>query len=167
MARSNDFQPGGAFHAERRPVYGGPLGWAVNKKGALMARVRYEAPHENPAERGARRGGGSEYATWLLSEEGAQAEGIFEAPLELMIDATFAPGAGVGLHVHRETEEVYYVLEGSLAMTTVGPGGEEHEARLGPGDVHVVKLGQGHFGTAGPDGARVIVVAVRAPSRTG
>ncbi|HEU4405648.1 MAG TPA: cupin domain-containing protein [Polyangiaceae bacterium] len=162
MTRKQDHQPGAAFHAERRPVYDGPLGWAVNKQGARMARVHYEAPHENPAERGARRGGGNEYATWLLSEEGAQAERIFTAPLELMIDATFEPGAGVGLHVHRDTEEVYYVLEGSMTMTTVGPGGEEHEARLGAGDVHVVKLGQGHFGVAGPEGARVIVVGVRA-----
>lgn len=155
---------GDEFHASDSPVYRGTVGWAVNKKAAGMARVLYEAPHFNAAEQGIRRGSGKDLAIWIFSEEGAKAEGLFRSPLELMIDARFEPGAAVGLHRHESTEEVYYVIEGSITMTTVSATGEESTAELVEGDAHLVRLGQSHFGVAGPSGARCLVVAVRAPA---
>jgi mannose-6-phosphate isomerase-like protein (cupin superfamily) len=153
---------GDTFHREVRRVYDGVLGFPKNKSSARMARVRYLAPHENRGESGVRRGGGNDWATWVFAEEPGIAEGIFTAPLELIIDARLEAGAAIGLHFHRETEEVYYVLEGELTMTTVAADGREASATLRAGDAHAVTLGQGHFGVAGPDGARFIAVAVRA-----
>lgn len=166
MQRDDEFIPGDEFHASDAPVYRGPVGWAVNKRADRMARVVYEAPHENRAEVGARRGHGKDYAVWVFSEEGDKAERLLETPLELMIDATFEAGAAVGLHRHEHTEEIYYLISGSITMTTVSASGEEHTETLRAGDAHLVKIGQSHFGIAGPEGARCIVVAItsrRAP----
>lgn len=150
-----------AYHQEIRRPYKGALGWAVNKKDAQMARVLYVAPHENRHEEGVKRGRGNDYAKWILSEEWGTAEGLLSTKLELMIDAELEAGACIGLHRHTETEEVYYVLEGEITMTTVAPDGREHRETLAAGDAHLVKLGQSHYGEAGPEGARFIAVAVR------
>lgn len=159
---NDGYQPGEAFHREARPVYtGGPFGFAVNKRGAQMARVLYEAPHRNLQEEGVRRGAGLDRATWIFSEEGAQAERLFSTPFELMVDTRLEPGACIGLHLHPHTEEVYYLLEGRLRMTTVDPVHGEHTELLEAGDAHLVRLGQGHYGQALEEGARFIAVAVR------
>jgi quercetin dioxygenase-like cupin family protein len=157
----SEYLDGEHFHRDVRRVYDGELSWAINKDRRRMARVLYRAPHENAAETGARRGSGNDWARWIFSEEPGLAEGLFRAPLELIIDARLEPGACIGLHVHRETEEVYYVLDGTLVMTTVGVDGREETCVLAAGDAHAVTLGQGHFGVAGPDGARFLAVAVR------
>lgn len=159
--RKEDYIPGDRFHQEVKQTYSGELGWAVNKRSADMAKVLYEAPHLNEAEEGIKRGRGKDYATWVLSEEPGIEEGVFQTKMELMIDATMEPDACVGLHWHQHTEEVYYILEGSVTMTTVSPQGDEHTQTLEVGDAHVVKLGQGHYGVAGPSGVRFIAVAVR------
>jgi quercetin dioxygenase-like cupin family protein len=159
---ATDYIDGDTFHREVRRVYDGTLGFPLNKSGARMAHVRYVAPHENRAESGVRRGGGNDWATWVFAEESGIAERIFTAPLELIIDARLEPGAAIGLHVHAETEEVYYILEGELTMTSVAADGREGTTTLRPGDAHAVTIGQGHFGVAGPEGARFIAVAVRA-----
>jgi mannose-6-phosphate isomerase-like protein (cupin superfamily) len=159
------YTPGEIFHAEKQPVYAGTHGFAVNKKAEHMAKVVYEAPHFNPRETGLRRGAGRDFATWIFSEEGEQAERLFSTPLELMMDARLEPLAAIGLHSHEHTEEVYYVLEGQLRMTTVDSQHGEHTVVLGPGDAHLVKLGQAHHGQALEAGARFIVVAVRRGSQ--
>ncbi|MBK8012159.1 MAG: cupin domain-containing protein [Deltaproteobacteria bacterium] len=153
--------PGDRYHQDVRRAYEGELGWAANKKARHMAKVVYEAPHENVAESGIKRGSGRDFATWVLSEEAGTKEGIFSTKLELVIDATLEPSACIGLHRHLETEEIYYILEGSLTMTTVAPEGDEHTETLEAGDAHCVKLGQGHYGRAGPEGCRFVAVAVR------
>jgi quercetin dioxygenase-like cupin family protein len=151
------------YHGRIKQAYRGVYRWALNKKNALMAKVLYAAPHLNEAERGIKRGAGNDWATWVFSEEPGTEERIFESGLELMIDARLEPGTAIGLHRHDATEEVYYLLEGSLEMTTVGPGGEEHTETLEAGDAHFVRIGQGHYGRSGPDGARFIAVAARKP----
>jgi quercetin dioxygenase-like cupin family protein len=156
---------GQRFHREVRRVYAGPLGWAVNKQAAAMAKVLYRAPHFNAAEQGVRQGSGEDWATWIFSEEPGLEEGLFTAPLELIIDARLEAGAAIGLHWHHETEEVYTLLEGRLSMTTVAADGREVTCALEPGDAHAVRLGQGHFGQAGAEGARFLAVAVRATPR--
>ena len=70
-----------------------------------------------------------------------------------------------GLHRHAATEEVYYVLEGQLSMTTVLADGREVAATLRPGDAHGVRPGEAHWGRAGTEGCRFLAVAFR--SRAG
>ncbi len=124
-----------------------------------MAHVLYEAVHENRAFEDARRGSGKDYATWVFSEEEGLREGIFSSGFELLIDAKLEPFASIGLHRHVATEEIYYILEGNIQMTTVAPSGEEDTQELAAGDAHAVKFGQSHYGTAGAEGVRFIAVA--------
>lgn len=152
---------GDAYHRAINVAYRGAYGWALNKKNEHMAKVLYVAPHRNDREDGTRRGAGNDWATWVFSEEAGSAEHVFQSGLELMIDARLEAGACIGLHHHGETEEVYYVLEGRLEMTTVGPDGAEATAVLEPGDAHFVRIGQAHYGKAGPQGARFVAVAAR------
>jgi mannose-6-phosphate isomerase-like protein (cupin superfamily) len=156
------FIPGDLFHQSVRKVYDGDLEWAVNKVDGRMARVLYLAPHENQAESGDRRGHGRDYAKWIFSEEPGLEEHLFSTRFELAIDARLEPGAAIGLHFHDRTEEIYYLLEGELRMTTVERSGRESTATLRAGDAHLVRLGQGHFGVAGAGGARFVAFAVRA-----
>jgi hypothetical protein len=157
------FVPGDLFHVAGARVYRGDVGEAIHKRASLMAHVLYNAPHENRSypEGDDRRGRGRDFATWVFSEEPGLAEELFTCGLELLIDARLEPDAAVGLHRHPETEEVYYLLEGSLTMTTLLRDGREVTVTLGPGDAHAVRIGEGHFGRAGPDGCRFIAVAVR------
>jgi hypothetical protein len=97
-----------------------------------MARVVYDPSHPNRQQSGARAGHGRNFATWIFCEREADGEGLFS----------------------------YYILEGDLRVTTVAPDGQAVTAHLEPGDAHAVRLGQAHYGVAGPEGARFIVVAV-------
>jgi len=156
--------PSGAeFHVPGARVYSEPLGPAIHKRSSAMARVVYTAVHENQAFPGSddRHGHGRDHATWIFSEEPGLEEGLFHSGLELMIDARLEPGAAIGLHRHGATEEVYYLLEGELTMTTVLPDGREIAATLHPGDAHGVRLGESHWGRAGPGGCRFLAVGFR------
>ena len=154
---------GDEFHVPGARVYAGPLGPAIHKRAEAMARVVYNAVHENRAfdEGDDRRGHGRDHATWVFSEEPGLEEGLFHGGLELMIDARLEPGAAIGLHRHVVTEEVYYVLEGQLSMTTVLADGREFRGTLRPGDAHGVRLGEAHYGRAGAEGCRFLAVGFR------
>ena len=162
MKKKREYIPGEIFHAAPHDLYSGPLTWAVNKRSAEMAKVVYTAVHENRKEEGVKRGYGKAFSTWIFSEEPGLKENLFSTSFELLIDSKLEPKASIGLHVHHSTEEIYYVLSGSIAMTTVSIGGEEHTQELLPGDAHMVKLGQSHYGIAGHDGVRFIAFAIRA-----
>lgn len=164
MKPEDDYVDGMMFHSQIQRVYRGALGWAVNKKRELMAKVLYNPAHENLQYEDARRGNGKDYATWIFSEEEGLRENLFATNFELMIDATLEPGASIGLHRHQRTDEIYYILGGSIRMTTVSPRGEEHSEEIMEGDAHLVRIGQGHYGTAGPEGVRFIAVAIRKSS---
>src|SRR5207302_8961016 len=133
-----------------------------HRRAARRARVLYLPPHETAAETGARRGRGKDFAKWIFSEEPGLEERLFSTRFELAIDARLEPAAAIGLHFHNRTEEIYYLLEGELRMTTVERRGRESTATLRAGDAHMVRLGQGHFGVAGDAGARFVAFAVRA-----
>lgn len=154
---------GEQFHVPGARVYAEPLGPAIHKRAEGMARVLYTAVHENRAFDSGddRRGHGRDHATWVFSEEPGLQEGLFHGGLELMIDARLEPGAAIGLHRHPTTEEIYYVLEGQLTMTTVLNDGREVRAVLRPGDASAVVLGQAHYGRAGVEGCRFLAVAFR------
>jgi quercetin dioxygenase-like cupin family protein len=154
---------GEQFHVPGARVYGEALGAAINKRSGAMARVVYTAVHENRAfpEGEERRGRGRDHATWVFSEEPGLEEGLVHSGLELMIDARLEPGAAIGLHRHTGTEEIYYLLEGQLTMTTVLADGREVTATLLPGDAHGVRLGESHWGRAGAEGCRFLAVGFR------
>ncbi len=157
---------GAVFHAGAARIYDGDSveeGFAATKRAEHMARVAYSPAHPNSAfpDDDARAGRGEAVATWIVSEQDGTAEGLFAAPFDLVHDTRLAPHAAIGLHVHDATEELYYVLEGAVTVTTTAPDGRTHTATLGPGDAHAVRRGQAHHGEAGPDGCRMIVVAVR------
>ena len=164
MRRKTDYVAGEEFHTNIKRVYADEYDWAINKKHDKMAHVLYYAVHENDAFDDERHGWGNDYATWIFSEEEGLREGIFTSGFELMIDATLDPHASIGLHHHHKTEEIYYILEGSIKMTTLHPDGREKTVELQAGDAHAVKLGQAHYGTAGPAGVRFIAVAFRKPA---
>jgi quercetin dioxygenase-like cupin family protein len=150
-----------SFHRRQGPAYRGRLREAVFKRRRHMAHVHYDATHHNPDRKGARAGRGSNRSVWLFAEEGELAEGLFESPLELMIDTRLEPGAAIGEHRHADSEEIYYLLEGTLKITVLKADGRRASARLAPGDAHLVRRGQSHWAVAGADGARLIVVALR------
>jgi quercetin dioxygenase-like cupin family protein len=153
--------PGEQFHDTEQPFYRAQLDWAINKHAPDMAHVVYEPSHPNPEETGPKAGHGRNLATWVFCERHGDGEGLFSTPLRLVIDSRLDPGAAIGLHLHADNEELYYLLEGDLRMTTVAPDGREITTELHPGDAHAVRLGQAHYGIAGPTGARFIVVAIK------
>jgi quercetin dioxygenase-like cupin family protein len=57
----------------------------------------------------------------------------------LLCKVTYAPGTTVARHNHEHTEQVMWIIDGSLTMTV---GDETRE--LGPGDVVVVNRGVEH-----------------------
>jgi hypothetical protein len=162
-----DVIDGERFHREGRPFYQAPPGdavpgWANVKRAGGMARVAYEPNHPNPAESGSRAGRGRTVSTWLACERAGDGEGLLTAPLRLLVDVALDPGASIGLHVHDATEEVWYVLDGTLTITLAAPGGAETTAELRRGDLCATRLGQAHTGVAGAAGARVLVIDVAA-----
>ena len=158
-----DVPTGEQFHVPGARVHSEPVGPAIHKRAEAMARVVYTAVHENRAFPlgDDRRAHGRDHATWVFSEEPGLEENLFQGGLELMIDARLEPGAAIGQHRHASTEEVYYVLEGQLTMTTVIADGQEVSAVLRPGDASGVRLGESHWGRAGPQGCRFLAVAFR------
>ncbi len=151
------------FHSSVKKIYSGELDGIVNKKSDKMAKVVYEPAHLNPdfLDDDARRGKGKDFATWVFSEEPDTAEGLFSNGLELFMDAYFEPDASVGLHRHSTTDEIYYIISGSIRMTTITGMGKEVCVELTEGDAHAVYAGESHFGTAGAKGCRAIVVALK------
>jgi mannose-6-phosphate isomerase-like protein (cupin superfamily) len=57
-------------------------------------------------------------------------------------------------------EGLWYVLDGTLIVTIVAPGGTEATAELRPGDLCATRLGQAHTGVAGAAGVRILVIDV-------
>lgn len=70
------------------------------------------------------------------------------------LEARLHPGHAPPLHLHRNEDEAFYVLEGTMRFRR---GDELHD--LGPGDFLVVPQGVPHAFRVGPDGARTIQVA--------
>jgi mannose-6-phosphate isomerase-like protein (cupin superfamily) len=85
-----------------------------------------------------------EKAAILQTPHGSEIRPLIDrttAPIELcsLAEEVLPPGAAVGRHFHRATEEVYYVLRGAGEMTV----GAETRA-VGPGDAVFIPLGQAH-----------------------
>jgi quercetin dioxygenase-like cupin family protein len=74
------------------------------------------------------------------------------------------PGASIGWHLHEHTEEIYYLLTGSLTVTVQDRSLGVHVLNLGPGDSHRIGTGRWHDAVAGPDGGRFLCVILAAPA---
>jgi len=149
------------FHRQIKRVYNKKLDWAVNKKSENMAHVLYEPTHFNNNYEDSRRGKGKNFAKWIFSEQIGTEENLFHSGMELVIDSYLEPFAAIGLHYHHNDEEIYYILEGSISMTTVNSDNQESTQDLFPGDAHAVKQNQGHYGTSGENGARFLAIAFK------
>jgi mannose-6-phosphate isomerase-like protein (cupin superfamily) len=78
-----------------------------------------------------------------------------------LTEATIPPGKGAGLHIHEQSEECWYVLEGEYRFTV---GGEEFTA--GPGATVVVPRGVPHGLVAGDSGGRHLTIFAPAGCET-
>lgn len=121
-------------------------------------RPAHPAPHAPPGQQGS----GSLTGTWLACEEPGSAEGWLTSGIRLVMDSTLDPGAVIGRHEHPDTEELYVVLAGSLVVTAGEPGAEPQTGSLRAGDVHRIGPGGWHTAAAGPEGARIMVIAAEA-----
>ncbi|MEO1334712.1 MAG: cupin domain-containing protein [Myxococcota bacterium] len=158
-----------SFHQTDAPHYQAPNDAAASgqhfKAAEGMATVVYEPAHYNPAA-GAKSGAGRSTSTWVYGEEAAKPEGRLQSRLEFLIDSELEPGASIGLHAHERTEEIYYLLAGSLTVDLLLADGRTVSHEMRPGDAHLIQPGQRHYAAAGPDGARFIAVAASvAPSK--
>ncbi|GGA65115.1 hypothetical protein GCM10011369_03160 [Neiella marina] len=147
------------YHQTDAPTYAGTTDGSF-KQSANMATVRYQPAHHNPQAPLAQQGQGETLGTWVFNEEKGKAEGLLASSIELMMDSKLAPHATIGLHQHQQTEEIYYLLEGQLNIE-LHRADEQLQLQLNPGDAHLIRPGESHFVQAGPDGARIIVIAAR------
>jgi mannose-6-phosphate isomerase-like protein (cupin superfamily) len=71
--------------------------------------------------------------------------GLVTAPVrnQSLAEATLAPGQATERHYHGETEELYYLLEGTAEMEIEG-----ETVRVGPGDAILIPPGAWHQITA-------------------
>ena len=68
-----------------------------------------------------------------------------------LAEATLEPGQATERHYHRESEEIYFLLDGGGSMEIDG------ETRdVGAGDAVLIPPGARHALRAGPDGARLL-----------
>lgn len=151
---------GDEFHGNVKKTYFGEIPPSQIKSAELMANVEYAPLHFNPDFEGTRRGSGKAVSTWVFSEDGDLKDHLSETGFNLFIDFRMEPHASIGFHLHNDKEEIYYLLEGSIEMTLVNRDGEEYSGTMKPGDAQFVRLGQGHYGRAGDEGARIITVCV-------
>jgi mannose-6-phosphate isomerase-like protein (cupin superfamily) len=68
-----------------------------------------------------------------------------------LAEATLAAGQATERHYHRESEEIYFLLEGGGLMEV---DGETRE--VGPGDAVLIPPGAWHTLRAGPGGTRLL-----------
>ena len=68
-----------------------------------------------------------------------------------LAEAVLEPGQATERHYHRESEEIYFLLEGGGSLEV---DGETRE--VGVGDAVLIPPGARHTLRAGPDGARLL-----------
>lgn len=69
-----------------------------------------------------------------------------------LAEATLPPGGATERHYHRESEEIYYVVQGSAEMELDG-----ERAKVGQGDAILIPPGSWHQITAlGPEALRIL-----------
>jgi mannose-6-phosphate isomerase-like protein (cupin superfamily) len=85
------------------------------------------------------------------------AKGDSNVGIMFMNDAIIGPGMSIGHHLHEDSEEIYFVVEGSGTMIMDGV-----ETGIGPGDVSLVRQGHSHgLVNSGSVPLRLLVVCVK------
>jgi mannose-6-phosphate isomerase-like protein (cupin superfamily) len=79
-----------------------------------------------------------------------------------LAEATLEPGAATERHYHRESEEIYFVVEGSGEMELDGA-----HARVGPGDAILIPAGAWHRIRADASGPLRFLCCCAPPYRHG
>ncbi len=64
---------------------------------------------------------------------------IYADELNRIIKSRYAPGVSTGYHLHEDSSEIIFILEGTCIVRHDGK-----EERLGVGDCHYCKKGQSH-----------------------
>jgi quercetin dioxygenase-like cupin family protein len=100
----------------------------------------------------------AEHAEWRPDKMGKST--LFESPRLLVGLNAFEPGQSHALHAHTGMDKLYYVVDGEGAFLLDGS-----ELPMRAGDVLVAPDGVPH-GVANTSGARLLVMAVLAPSPT-
>jgi quercetin dioxygenase-like cupin family protein len=100
-----------------------------------------------------------EHAEWRADKMGKSA--LFESPRMLVGLNAFEPGQSHALHAHAGMDKLYYVVSGEGLFLL-----ENEELPMRAGEVLVAPEGVPH-GIRNTSGARLLVMAVLAPSPSG
>src|SRR5437773_9634953 len=98
----------------------------------------------------------AEHAAWRPDKMGKST--LFESPRLMVGLNAFEPGQSHALHAHAGMDKLYFVVEGEGLFLLDGS-----ELSMRAGDVLVAPEGVPH-GVTNPSGARLLVLAVLAPS---
>jgi mannose-6-phosphate isomerase-like protein (cupin superfamily) len=98
-----------------------------------------------------------ERAVPFTTKDGSTIRELLGLPTSALIrnqslaEATLEPGQATECHYHRQSEEIYFLLEGGGSMELDG------ETRdVGPGDAVLIPPGARHTLRAGAEGARLL-----------
>lgn len=163
MKDGSQYISGDDFHHTGKPIYSSNTDWAVYKKQEFMSKIIYDPSHHNLDYDDERRGVGKNFVTWVFSEQSDTKEGLSTSGLDAVLKSVMGPNVSLGYHIHDTTEEVYYVIEGSITVTTEDPKTNRTLTEtLGVGDAHLIRKGQAHYATAGPHGVVFLAILVKA-----
>lgn len=65
-------------------------------------------------------------------------------------------GVSIGVHLHEDDDEIYYMIRGKGILTFEGA-----EYEMAPGDISMVKIGQSHGFLATEDTEMIVVAAYK------
>lgn len=68
----------------------------------------------------------------------------------------------MGWHRHDDTEEYYYILEGTMYAECEDPDGRRNCRTLEAGDLHRICRGMSHYASAGENGVKFMAIIVKA-----
>ena len=98
-----------------------------------------------------------ERAEPFVTKDGSTIRELLGLPTSALVrnqslaEATLGSGQATERHYHRESEEIYLVLDGGGLMEVDG-----ETRQVGPGDAVLIPPGAWHTLRAGPEGARLL-----------
>jgi mannose-6-phosphate isomerase-like protein (cupin superfamily) len=98
-----------------------------------------------------------EHAEAFTTKDGSRIRELLGLPTSRLVrnqslaEATLEPEQATERHYHRESEEIYFILDGGGLMEIDGDSRE-----IAPGDAVLIPPGARHTLRAGPDGARLL-----------
>jgi mannose-6-phosphate isomerase-like protein (cupin superfamily) len=92
-----------------------------------------------------------EAAEAFTTKDGSTIRELLHTPAQSLAEATLAPRQATDRHHHRDSEELYFFLDGGGRMEVDGAARD-----VIPGDAVLIPPGAWHQLVAGPDGARFL-----------